>query len=213
MGLRYGSPPYGFMERREAVGWGLALGGVAHLYYTPFVFAFSTVEAAVTAVMAVGLLQTAAGFGAGDPWGAAVGAVTAGLASLWNVQDLLAGVASVWTVGGVLEGAGLVLLAAAMVAWSWPRDEDADPPVDRADAVQAFRAACGVSVASTLVYAFANLTVGNPLILPGNLLALAGFGYAAWRARLPLFEGDPDPEDREGPEASELEPREGGRPT
>lgn len=175
------------MEPRKVLAAGVAAGGLGHLYYSPFVLAFSAVGAVLTLVIALGLLQAAAGFAARDTWGVGLGAATAAAASLWNLQDLLFGSVSVWSVAGALETLGLGLLAAAVCGWALAgRAGDPEARLDERRTVLAFRAACGVSAASSLVYGAANLAYGNPLLLPGNLLVVAGFAGAAVAAEAPL---------------------------
>lgn len=200
------------MERHEVVGAGLLAAGLGHVYYSPFVLAFSSVGMVLTLVMAAGILQTAAGFFAGDAWGAGVGAGTAAVAGLWNFQGLLFGSVTVWSVGEFLEGLGVLLLALAIAAWSWarsPRRDDA-AGIDEERAVVGFQVACGISAASSLLFGIADVVYWNPLLLPGNALVVAGFGVPAFLAREPLF-GEVERQEVEEREAGEREAVEGGQ--
>lgn len=182
------------MERHREVAAGLAAGGLGHLYYSPFVLAFSSLDALLTVIMGLGLLQAAAAADGGDAWGVGIGVGTAALASLPSLQGILFGSISAGTVAESLEAVGLLLLAAAVAAWGLAasgRSPD-EERLDEGAAVLAFRVACVVSAGSGLLYGASNVLFGELVWLPGNVLVVSGFGLAAWRASVPLFPEDND---------------------
>lgn len=183
----------GDMERHEVVGVGLGAAGVGLVYAGIPMFGISALQAVLTVVTGVALLESAAGFAAGDAWGAGIGAATAGAASLWYFRGLLVqGVVSIWSVAGFLHGLGLLLLPLALVAWARSRSPDAaeDPEIEPEEALLGFRAACLVVAASSLLYGVANVVYWDPVFLPVSLLVVPGFALAAWQAQAPLFGED-----------------------
>lgn len=186
------------MLRRHALAAGLGAGGLAHLYYGARLLPISTVDAVFAAVTGLALVQAAAGVGARHPWNLGVGAGVAALVSLTDFQGILFESYSVFSFAAMLEGLGLVLVGAAVGLWALSLS-DRNPDEDRLDeagAVTVLRVGCGLAAASALTYALAAFPAVRPSWLPGNALAVLGFGLVAYAARAPLLGGDEEPEAR-----------------
>lgn len=194
------------MLRRHAVAAGLAGGGLAHLYYGARLLPLSSTGALLAGVTGLALLQAAAGLGSRHEWSLGVGAAVAGLVSFTDFQEILFESYSVSSFAAALEGLGLVLLAVGVGLRVLARSDrnPSEERLDEAGSVLVLRLGCGLAAASGLVYALAQFPVLPTTWLPGNALAVAGFGLVAWVARPPLM-GD------EGETGAE--PAGAGRPT
>lgn len=180
------------MLRRHAVAAGLAGGGLAHLYYGARLLPLSSQDALWAGITGLALLQAAVGLGARHDWSLGVGAGVAALVSLTDFNGILFVSYSVFTFAAALEGLGLILLAVGVGLRALARS-DRNPDEERLDeagGVLVLRVGCGLAAASALTYALAEFPTVRPTWLPGNLLAIAGFGLVAVAARAPLMGGD-----------------------